>query len=584
MPKLCRLNVTGAVALLAGLCLPVAASAAQGCAGAPGGGLTLTNVAAHRGELLAVGSNGLVASARRPGRWKVQATPTGHDLRGVVWSGRRWVAVGDLGTILSRGSRGWRAATGIPPVGLRAAVAGNGRVIAAGSAGTAVASTAAADSWSRISTGTTDTLWGGTARGSSLLLGGQQTTVVASDAGAPFATIPTYPRPTRSVQAPRPFLWQLASDGRRVVAVGDFGAILAGESAQGLRGLASPTDEILRGVAHANGRWVAVGSSGVTLYSHDGKSWRRGSDPSTVDLRGVAHTPAGWVAVGDQSTVIASADGRRWRVAVSEMPCSLLGVAAGAKLSVAVGGSGKVLVSTGGRRWTRVPRPTGEDLYSVAKGAPGFVAVGADGTILGSADGRSWTARRSPTPLDLHTAFWTGSEFLVGGDRGAILASRTGRSWRQVRFPGFHSVRAFAAGGGAVVAAGAGTIARREGGAWEFQAAGLQRFQTGVAYGGGRFVIVGHNGEALVSTDGGRTWTPGASGVEVNLDTVLWTGSRFLAAGEGTVIASVDGLAWRPIRPGTRRSLRAFAVLGTKVVGVGDGGVIVRLANTFHRN
>ena len=46
-----------------------------------------------------------------------------------------------------------------------------------------------------------------------------------------------------------------------------------------------------------------------------------------------------------------------------------------------------------------------------------------------------------------------------------------------------------------------------------------KRFQTSVAYGGGRFVIVGHNGEALVSTDAGQTWVAGKSDVEVNLDT-----------------------------------------------------------------
>ena len=580
MPKPAPFKALGALLLAAALWLPAQALGANRCEGAPGGGLTLTNVAAHGGELIAIGSDGLVASARNPARWTVQGTPSRHDLRGVVWSGSRWVAVGDIGTVLRRGNGGWEAATGVPPVGLRAAVAGDGRVLAAGSAGTVVASTPSAGAWSRISSGTTNTLWGGTALGSTLLLGGEQTTVVASEEGGAFAPIPTYPRPTRSEPAPRPFLWQLADDEKRVVAVGDFGAILAGTPARGLHGVASPTDEILRGVAYANRRWVAVGSGGVTLFSKDGLHWRSGSDPSTVDLRGVAHTPAGWVAVGDQSTVIVSRDGRRWRVAVSAMPCSLLGVAAGADRLVAVGGAGKVLVAMNGCRWTAMTRPTREDLYAVAKGTPGFVAVGAGGTILTSADGREWTPRRSPTPLNLHTVFWTGSEFLAGGDRGIILASRQGRNWRQVPFSGFHSVRGFAAGEGTVVAAGAGTIARREGPSWEFQSTGLQRFQTGVAYGGGRFVIVGHNGEALVSTDAGRTWTPGVSGVEVNLDAVVWTGSRFLAGGEGTLIASADGLTWEPVRPRTRRSLRAFAVFGARVVAVGDGGVIVRLAKS----
>lgn len=559
---------------------PGAASAGR-CAGAPGGGLTLTNVAAHGAELYAVGSNGLVAAARTPSRWTIEPTPTKHDLRGVAWTGERWVAIGDVGSILTRSGGSWRAAPGIPPLSLRGIAAAGGRVVAAGRGG-AMSAGAAAEQWTAVDPGTTNTLWAGTAVGDTLALAGQEATVVASTGGGPFSVVPTSPRPTGSVIAPRPFLWQLASDGRRVVAVGDFGAILEGTLAGGLRGQRTPTDEILRGVARANGLWVAVGSGGVTLFSRDGRQWQRGTTATSADLRGVAHTPAGWVAVGDQSTVVTSQDGRRWEVAVSALPCSLASVARGNGTLVAVGGSGKVLRSTDGRRWRAVSRPTRSDLYGIAHGDAGFVAAGAGGTLLTSRDGRTWRRRSVPTGLNLHGVTWTGSEYLVGGDRGVVLASADGVRWRRVRSQAFHSVRAFATDGRAVVAVGAGTIMRRptRGAAWQFESAGLQRFQTGVAYGGGRFVVVGHNGEALASTDGGRTWQAGTSGVEVNLDAVIWTGRRFVASGEGIAITSTDGLRWSPLRVATTRSIRSWTRAGGVIVGVGDGGTTVRVSAT----
>lgn len=563
---------------IAALAVAPGAAAADRCPGTPGGGLTLTNVAAHGSETFAVGSNGLVATARDPARWTIEPTPTRHDLRGIGWTGERWVAIGDVGAILARVGGSWRAAAGIPPLSLRAIAAGGGRVVVGGRGG-AMGSDASAEGWSAVDVGTTNTLWAGTAVGSSLALAGQEATVVAGAGAGPFTDVQTFPRPTASVIAPRPFLWQLASDGNRVVAVGDFGAILEGTLAAGLRGRQTPTDEILRGVGHADGRWVAVGSGGVTLFSQDGRRWQRGTNATSADLRGVAHTRAGWVAVGDQSTVITSRNGRDWSVAVSALPCSLASVARGDGTLVAVGGSGKVLRSQDGRRWQPAKRPTRADLFGIAHGRPGFVAVGSAGTLLTSRDGRDWRRRSVPTALNLRGVAWTGSEFLVGADRGVVLSSRTGARWRRVRSSAFHSVRAFATDGRAVVAVGAGTIMRRPapGGAWQFQQAGLQRFQTGVAYGGGRFVVVGHNGEALFSTDRGRTWTAGVSGVEVNLDTVTWTGRRFLASGEGVTIVSADGRAWAPLGLPTARSVRAWAPAGGAMVGVGDGGVRVRV-------
>jgi hypothetical protein len=46
--------------------------------------LTLTNVAAHDGRLVAVGSNGSIATSTGGSRWQVRSTGVRHDLRGVV--------------------------------------------------------------------------------------------------------------------------------------------------------------------------------------------------------------------------------------------------------------------------------------------------------------------------------------------------------------------------------------------------------------------------------------------------------------------------------------------------------------------
>jgi hypothetical protein len=577
-PKLARLlplSVTAAVGLGA-TSVSSATRPSPRCQAAPGGGLTLTNVAAAGGVMEVVGANGLAAASRDLVRWSVQSTGVTHNLRGIAWSGGRWVAVGDGGTIVYRMQGRWDSVTGLPNSGLRAIAARPG-LLAAGGSGGVVLTSRDGVSWTAEHSGTTGLLWGGTRVGDQLVLSGQYATVIATRDGVIWTAVPTAPRPTGNSIAPRPLLWQLAADGRQVVAVGDFGAILQGGLRSGLRGVHSPTPEILRGVVHARDGWVAVGSGGTIVTSRDGKHWNVARAPTTVDLRGVAFTGGRYVAVGDEGTVISSPDGRRWQIDETAMPCALLGLARGAGRLVAVGGSGRIQISSEGRKWTPVPSPTSQDLYAVTHGPSNFVAVGARGTVLTSPNGRTWKLRSAPTRLNLHAVMWTGAGYLAGGDRGVLLASSDGRHWHRIRFPGFHSIRSFASGERAVIAAGAGTVARYvPGGSWQLEAVGLGHFQTGVAYGDGHFVVVGHNGTVFTSFDDGVSWSAEQSGVSQNLDAVLWTGTRFIATGEGFAISSSDGVSWRRLAIPTGRSVRALAQLGRTTVGVGDLDTRVR--------
>jgi hypothetical protein len=574
----CRLL---AAALAASLTLAVCAvliapgaalgASAPRCAAAPGGGLTLTNVASANGTVRVVGANGLIARARDLAHWRLERSGVVHNLRGITFTGDRWVAVGDVGTIVYRRGRRWVSVPGLPNTGLRGIAARPGLVAATGSGGVLLTSPNGI-TWSTADSGVTGLLWGGTRVGSRLVFSGQGSTVISSAGGVRWSPVTTRPAPTGNPLAPRPLLWQLAAAGHQLVAVGDFGAILTGTLAHGLTADRSPTNEILRGVVHGPGRWVAVGSGGTIVTSVDGRHWVRQRAPVSLDLRGVTWTGRQFVAVGDEGTVISSTDGRRWQVDQSAMPCALLGVAAGAGRLVAVGGAGHIRLAHRSGHWTSAPRVTRQDLYGVVRGPGRFVAVGARATVLTSPDGERWTARSAPATLNLHAVTWTGHGYLAGGDRGLLLASADGTHWQRRSFPGFHSIRAFATDGSSVVAAGAGTVADRRSaaGRWTLQSVGLGHFQTGVAYGDGRYVIVGHNGEVLVSTDGGASWQPSVSGVPQNLDAIVWTGSRFVATGDGVAIASTTGTLWRPLGAVPRHSIRALTIWGRSVVGVGD--------------
>jgi hypothetical protein len=65
-----------------------------------------------------------------------------------------------------------------------------------------------------------------------------------------------------------------------------------------------------------------------------------------------------------------------------------------------------------------------------------------------------------------------------------------------------------------------------------------------VAFGGGVFVGVGLHGLRM-STRDGLKWSPRQVGEEgEHLNSVVWTGKRFVAVGAGATYESADGEAW----------------------------------------
>jgi hypothetical protein len=68
---------------------------------------------------------------------------------------------------------------------------------------------------------------------------------------------------------------------------------------------------------------------------------------------------------------------------------------------------------------------------------------------------------------------------------------------------------------------------------------------NGVAWSGSQFVAVGEGGTVLTSADG-VTWTSRSSGTADSLRSVAWSGAKFVAVGgnSGTALTSSDGITW----------------------------------------
>ncbi|OWK38622.1 hypothetical protein [Fimbriiglobus ruber] len=236
---------------------------------------------------------------------------------------------------------------------------------------------------------------------------------------------------------------------------------------------------------------------------------------------------------------------------------------------VAVGYGGRRLRSTDGVNWEIAAEwkvNGGDDrdnLISVAFGNGTFVAVGGGvtdknglgGRILTSTDGKEW-AEHPGRKFRVSPVLFGNGRFVAGGPDYRLLRSTDGATWEtggKITEPAATHFRMGAFGNGLFVFAGNGrqagqeihwVVASRDGMAIDSERTDLPPVRA-MAFGGGRFVVVGPDGLRLSSADGSK-WEHEAREPKVTLDSVVWTGKEFLAAGGGKGFTSVDGKEWTP--------------------------------------
>ena len=273
--------------------------------------------------------------------------------------------------------------------------------------------------------------------------------------------------------------------------------------------------------------------------------------------------------------------------------------------------AGRVHLSTdAGAHWTeRSARgPSARALSSIwFFDAREGLAIDADGGILRTADGgRSWAATEPANPYGYGYGYgdrWRRAQFLPDGsigwvisDSGTIYRSTDkGRTWlapvpqTSARMDGlsdFHFVDALH--GWAVApyswygsAAHAIYSSADGGSSWQPVAdtetlSGLVSVRFGDAQHG---VAVGPAGVAMVSDDGGRTWTPRPTGVARALRRVAFADARTaVAVGEGgAVVRSTDqGRTWSRVASPTTETLQDVRFLSaTTGYAVGGRGTLL---------
>jgi hypothetical protein len=291
-------------------------------------------------------------------------------------------------------------------------------------------------------------------------------------AGATSTWKPGTPLPLGG--APLQNLNAVAFSGTRLVAVGDAGALFAGDY-----------------------NYASDDPPGVTAWA----------TPTSVpagpakDFGAMVFTGAAFMALARDGSVLASADGLTWTSAnaIPSGPVVMNGITVGFvgfQLFVAVGSGGSIFTSSdSGTTWTQVAPVTPNDLNGVTFVNGSFIATGANGTLLTSLDGSSWTAPNSGTANALRGAAFGlvagAGRYVAVGDAGTIVTSSDTLSWSPVAPP-------------------------------------LSQNLRGVVF-GSRFLAVGQGG-AVAYSDDGLNWSTASAGA-ADLSAVIFTPGMYVAVG-----------------------------------------------------
>lgn len=495
--------------------------------------------------------------------------PQGNALHNVVFVNGTYVAVGELGTILtSSDGTNWVSQESGTIDGLRDCAYGAGQYVVVGDFGTVLTSTNAV-SWTSQYAGTFYSLNGVTFADGQFVAVGEQTTILTSLDGAVWT-----PRSSGNWD-----LFDVIHAEGIYVAVG--GTLASASTPNAAVILTSPDarvwvprlltpDSPIVSAAHGAGRFAAAGAAqfftlGEVWISDDGVDWQPRDVPTVYPLANISYGEGNWVFTtgyiydtyysyqGGEGGILASDDLRNWSQVVSNN-FAVSGSVFGNGQFIAACRNGAFLNSANGSNWTtRTPSPQALDFHDLKYVNGSFVGV-AGNQLAFSADGSLWTNGITlANTSNLLSITYGNGRYVAGGEYHTIWTSANGLDWTNVGpdlndYP-YAGDFLVARGNGLFVAlAGAYgvvlTLTSPDGLNWTTQQpitnTNFQGYFRDLTFGDGRFVAVADS--AIATSSDGTNWmlsagTPYLTGVTSG-------NGRFVAVGYSTIMTSSDGTNW----------------------------------------
>lgn len=349
-------------------------------------------------QYVAVGSNGFIMTSPDamsdpdiPHTWTPQTSNVTSQLQGLTWDNinGQVIVVGKETLLSSPDGVTW---TGLSndvtqqAANLTGVAWGNSTFVAVGDLGTVVSSPNGATWADHTAASTTTEPLHGIAWGNPVFAAvGNAGTVITSPDGVVWTNQASNSLTTQALNA-------ITSGGGRFVAVGDGGTVITSSDGATWTAGASNTTANLTAIAwdNGNGLFIAVGDGGSVITSPSGATWEIRAPLSTADttenLSGIITGGNESVAVGASGAMISSTDGVNWTTVNSGTALNFHAIKWNGVQYLVLADDGIVLSSLDAtdNSFILFPQVTDQPLRAAAWNTEIFVAVGDGATILSS--------------------------------------------------------------------------------------------------------------------------------------------------------------------------------------------------------
>ena len=531
----------------------------EACAGA---GAVLSLVAGPS-EMLAIGTNQTLVSQEGENWASLEAIPrlTGN-LLDVVHTPLGFFAAGDGGNVWSSPDGGsWNVSHVSETLQLNALAWGNGKLVAAG-AGVFHSSDGVQWSAGNIGTGSislVDVTWG-----ADRFVGVYNNGAAYSTDGAIWQRV-AVPASLTSV------VWT----GTGFVAGTADGMIFRSTDGSSWSLQVLPGD--LTSIASGNDVVIAGTSSGKGYRSTDLVNWTLSFDPAKNSVNASAvriSFVGGMYFCFHPSAAFRSNNGETW----TRLQTNYRDIVWTGSQYVAVASSGITGRSTDGIAWTNTSSPGRSDVPAAALwNGTHVISVGSGGTAFSSPDGAAWTAMPSGTTRNLTDVAWVGTQAVALDSANTLVYFNSGPPLPV----GVLAHDLFVSGGVLMAACNSGTIASLGESGW-VTATGSDTHLNRLANHAGEILAVGNSGTLMSAAAPlpASPWTLLTRSAKTGSATVklaaMIDGVMFSVGSDGKIANSVDGKVWSFLSAPTTRGINAVEQVDGDLLGFGDLGTITR--------
>jgi hypothetical protein len=351
-------------------------------------------------------------------------------------------------------------------------------------------------------------------------------------------------------------------------------------------------------IAYGNSLYVAVGESRQIMTSKDGSSWTKishdssGSDFHYINFINNQFVVAGFNYLTNQSITMTSPDGITW-AENDWVGDNLFSATYGDGKFVIVGQAGTIETSPDAKTWTMITKGVTSNLHSVAYGN-GMYVVEAGGVILSSPDKTTWTPRQlGENTCNLGQVIFCNNNFIAlacsqctTDMRPVNFFSPDGITWTQnnIDTEVNSAVWDIAYGNGRFCGFGFDSyFSSSDGISWKHEGdvkdlIGEGKGVGSISFCNGQFFAFGNGGAIFTSPDG-TIWTKQNSNTTSDLTSVAYGDSQYVVVGhDRTILTSKDGVSWEVITTG---SYESFSVTFINSVAYGNGTFVAVSQNLF---